>query len=299
MPRGKLISTMKRAPGKTARLRPRLRRASPPDSSAGARRASPPEHSPGPRHASPPDSFAGPRKASPSAPRRAATSGATDSVPRREVTSSAYQRLRDLIVTGRLAPGEPLIETELSARLGVSRTPIRAALQRLQQEGFVSASRAGSMLRAAVAPLTADDMREVFMMVGALEAAAARASAGLAKAGRTALSDRMARLTDRLHVGGFVAAARHRRGARRARPVPPRVHRGRRRAAPAGRARGAAAAGRALRACLRERGRPGVRRGVPRARRRSWTPSARVTPTAPSAPSSVTGARRPRGTARW
>lgn len=134
------------------------------------------------------------RPVSPSAaPRR--TGG---SVPRREVTSSAYQRLGDLIVTGRLAPGEPLIETELSARLGVSRTPIRAALQRLQQEGFVSASRAGSMLRAAVAPLTADDMREVFLIVGALEAAAARACAGLAEKGRHALSDRMTRLTGRL-----------------------------------------------------------------------------------------------------
>ncbi len=63
----------------------------------------------------------------------------------------------------------------------------------------MSSSRAGSMLRAAVAPLTADDMREVFLMVGAYEAAAARASAGLAEQGRHALAGRMARLTDRLH----------------------------------------------------------------------------------------------------
>jgi DNA-binding GntR family transcriptional regulator len=116
-------------------------------------------------------------------------------VPRQEVTASAYQRMRDLIVAGRLAPGAPLVETELSQRLGVSRTPVRAALQRLQQEGFVNASRAGSMLRAIVAPLTADDMREVFLMVGALESVAARLAAGLEPARRQALADEMAQLS--------------------------------------------------------------------------------------------------------
>jgi len=118
--------------------------------------------------------------------------------PRQEVTSSAYQRVRDLIVAGRLAPGAPLVETELSERLGVSRTPVRAALQRLQQEGFVGASRAGTMLRAIVAPLTADDMREVFLMVGALEAAAARLAASLEPVRRQALADEMERLAGEL-----------------------------------------------------------------------------------------------------
>jgi DNA-binding GntR family transcriptional regulator len=133
-------------------------------------------------------------------PRHATSRRVIRLVPRREVTSSAYQRLRDLIVAGRLAPGAPLVETELSARLSVSRTPVRAALQRLQQEGFVSASRAGTMLRAAVAPLTAEDMREVFLMVGALESAAARMAAGLEPASRQALADEMARLADQLHA---------------------------------------------------------------------------------------------------
>ncbi len=140
------------------------------------------------------------RRAGRSVPRPAAPRRAGRPVPRREATSSAYRRLRDLIVTGRLAPGAPLIETELAARLGVSRTPVRAALQRLQQEGLASASRAGSMLRAVVAPLTAEDMREVFLMTGALEAAAARMTTALDEAGRHALADQMARLTDRLHV---------------------------------------------------------------------------------------------------
>ncbi len=143
---------------------------------------------------------AGERGTARTPPRHAASRRVIRLVPRQEVTSTAYQRLRDLIVAGRLAAGAPLIETELSARLEVSRTPVRAALQRLQQEGFVTASRAGTMLRAAVAPLTAADMREVFLMVGALESAAARMAAGLEPAAREALAAEMAKLADELHA---------------------------------------------------------------------------------------------------
>jgi len=114
--------------------------------------------------------------------------------PRKEATSSAYRRIRDLIVAGRLAPGAPLVEADVSARLGVSRTPVRAALQRLQQEGFAGTSNAGRMLRAIVAPLTADDMREVFLMAGALEATAARLAAALDEDRRGALAGELSDL---------------------------------------------------------------------------------------------------------
>jgi DNA-binding GntR family transcriptional regulator len=120
-------------------------------------------------------------------------------------TASAYQRLRDLIVSGRLAPGAPLVEADLTVRLAVSRTPVRAALQRLQQEGFVVGARAGAMLRAIVAPLTADDMREVFMMLGALESAAGRLAAGLDAGRRAALAASLERLAVAL---GEAASAR-------------------------------------------------------------------------------------------
>jgi DNA-binding GntR family transcriptional regulator len=116
------------------------------------------------------------------------------------VTASAYGRLRDLIVSGRLAPGAPLIETDLSKRLGASRTPVRAALQRLGQEGFVMTVSVGPMARAIVAPLTADDMREVFLMAGALEAAGARQAAELDKGRRLELTAELERLNDRLRA---------------------------------------------------------------------------------------------------
>jgi DNA-binding GntR family transcriptional regulator len=98
-----------------------------------------------------------------------------------------YRRLRDLIVTGRLGPGAPLIEADLAKRLAASRTPVRAALRRLQQEGFVSPSPVGQTLRPIVAPLTAADLAEVFQMAGAFEATAVRAAAGLQPSRRAAL----------------------------------------------------------------------------------------------------------------
>ena len=102
----------------------------------------------------------------------------------RTLTDTAYARLRDSIVTLRLAPGAPLTEVELCQRLGISRTPVRAALQRLQQEGLVCATRVDGTGRMGVAPLTAEDMRELFLMVGALDGVAARLAAGLDSAKR-------------------------------------------------------------------------------------------------------------------
>ena len=46
-------------------------------------------------------------------------------------------RLRSLIVRGDLAPGETLVEADLSEALGISRTPLREALKLLASEGLV------------------------------------------------------------------------------------------------------------------------------------------------------------------
>jgi DNA-binding GntR family transcriptional regulator len=89
-------------------------------------------------------------------------------------TGRIYDDLRETIVRGRLAPGSRIIETELAQRLGVSRTPVRAALQRLTQEGYVTAVGPGRQMRLCVAPLTEDDARELFELVGELEGMAAR-----------------------------------------------------------------------------------------------------------------------------
>ena len=61
--------------------------------------------------------------------------------------SQAYEEIRDLIVRGRLAPGARIHENEAALRLGSSRTPVRAALQRLQQEGYVTGATPGRVVR--------------------------------------------------------------------------------------------------------------------------------------------------------
>ncbi len=57
---------------------------------------------------------------------------------RSSLTDQAYLRIEEMIVTLRLAPGQMLTETALMRELGIGRTPIREALQRLAFEGLVT-----------------------------------------------------------------------------------------------------------------------------------------------------------------
>jgi len=91
----------------------------------------------------------------------------------------AYQKLRELIVSGRLAPGTRLIETEVADRLGLSRTPVRSALNRLLREGYVVAGPGSRRTRLAVAPLTKEDAAEVFTLVAVVEGLAGQYAAQL------------------------------------------------------------------------------------------------------------------------
>jgi len=67
-------------------------------------------------------------------PRKRTAKAAT---PAQSLTDRAYADLEELIVTLRLAPGTVVSEAELSAQLGIGRTPIREALQRLARERLV------------------------------------------------------------------------------------------------------------------------------------------------------------------
>ncbi|MDP3250347.1 MAG: GntR family transcriptional regulator [Hydrogenophaga sp.] len=55
----------------------------------------------------------------------------------RSLTAQAYERIEEMIVKLELQPGTALSEAELSARLGIGRTPVREALQRLAREHLV------------------------------------------------------------------------------------------------------------------------------------------------------------------
>jgi DNA-binding GntR family transcriptional regulator len=107
-----------------------------------------------------------------------------------------YRKLRDLIVRGQLAPGTRLVETDVAQRLGVSRTPVRGALQRLQQEGYILDSPSLQQSRPVVAPLTREDARELFYIVAEVEALAARHAADLPNAKRAALAGRLQKIND-------------------------------------------------------------------------------------------------------
>ncbi len=86
----------------------------------------------------------------------------------------AYGQLKADIVEGRLAPGAPLTEIDLATRLGVSRTPVREALQRLAVEGLVSWVPGRG---ASVSALSVPDIVELFQLREALESYTARLAA--------------------------------------------------------------------------------------------------------------------------
>ncbi len=84
-----------------------------------------------------------------------------------------YERLKQAIVEGQIAPGEHLVETKLAERLGVSRIPVREALFRLEREQLVSASPKGLV----VSPITRTNIQEVYAIRAALEALGCRLAA--------------------------------------------------------------------------------------------------------------------------
>lgn len=89
-------------------------------------------------------------------------------LPLRDVV---FNTLREAILKGELKPGERLMELQLAAKLGVSRTPIREAIRMLEQEGLaVTIPRKG----AEVAKMTEKDMEDVLQIREALDELAAK-----------------------------------------------------------------------------------------------------------------------------
>jgi DNA-binding GntR family transcriptional regulator len=83
-------------------------------------------------------------------------------------------KLRTMIVHGQLRPGERLVEERLSSMLGISRTPLREALHRLEQKGMLSKRTRGGYV---VRPLTYQEVEEAVDVRAVLEAFAAERAA--------------------------------------------------------------------------------------------------------------------------
>jgi DNA-binding GntR family transcriptional regulator len=85
-----------------------------------------------------------------------------------------YHELRDNIGSHQIRPGERLQEVSLAAQLGVSRTPVREALARLESEGMIVVEGRGFV----VPELTDADIEEIYQLRFLLEPAAARIAVG-------------------------------------------------------------------------------------------------------------------------
>jgi GntR family transcriptional regulator of vanillate catabolism len=98
----------------------------------------------------------------------------------------AQMELRDLVLSGELDAGDRVFEVPLSERLGISRTPLREALGRLEQEGLLDRLASGGY---AVRTFSFDDVTDAIELRGVLEGTAARLAAerGTDEAGLRAL----------------------------------------------------------------------------------------------------------------
>ena len=87
----------------------------------------------------------------------------------KSLREQVYEYLRDEMQTGNLLPGAPINLNEISQRLGISKTPLRDALIQLEVEGFVTIEPRRSVV---VNPLTLQEVKNAYGVIGALEAAA-------------------------------------------------------------------------------------------------------------------------------
>src|SRR5712692_9059 len=91
-----------------------------------------------------------------------------DRIPLRE---RVYDLVQRAIVSGELHPGQRVRDVDFAAQLGVSRTPVREALQRLEDEGLVE-TLPGALTR--IVPLDTQSAREAFPVIAVLHALATR-----------------------------------------------------------------------------------------------------------------------------
>lgn len=97
---------------------------------------------------------------------------ALKSLPQRKsLGQSAYDRLKQAIVRGDFSPASHVIENRVAAAFGVSRTPVREAIHKLEREGLLKRSSSGGYF---VAGLTRQDIKETFGIRSVLESYAAR-----------------------------------------------------------------------------------------------------------------------------
>ncbi len=128
-------------------------------------------------------------------------------IARESVEDRVAHALRELIVSGRLPEGTPLVQRALAQRLGVSQTPVRLGLTELQRVGLVEVGGTG---RAFVTRLTLEDLEEIYAARRGLEGLAARVGAASVRAAELErmrlLLQELARLARTQDVDGYLRA---------------------------------------------------------------------------------------------
>ncbi|MEO8577113.1 MAG: GntR family transcriptional regulator [Gemmatimonadales bacterium] len=105
------------------------------------------------------------------------------------IPERTYERLRDLIIRGRIPAGARVVEAEVALQFGVSRTPVREALARLIHERYLVPTSTGRRTQLVVAHFTSDDVRELWGIIGALESYAVARVTALSEPKRTVIAD--------------------------------------------------------------------------------------------------------------
>ncbi len=119
-----------------------------------------------------------------------------------KLSTVAYGALLDMILRGTIAPGELVTERQIAARLGMSRTPVREAVRRLEGEGTLERQRDGALI---VRPYSMEEFLQALAVRRLLEGEAARLAAGkMAPAVLAAARER----TERLRRDGLAETAR-------------------------------------------------------------------------------------------
>ncbi len=118
------------------------------------------------------------------------------------VREAVFARLRQAIVSGELPPGTRLVERELAAQLGVSRTPVREAFRKLEHEGLVGQSGRKSLV---VRQLSRDEVREILAIRATLEGLAAELAAEHARPSHLRTFRGLLARMDRAAVSGDTA----------------------------------------------------------------------------------------------
>ena len=117
-----------------------------------------------------------------------------------------HRLLRDMILTGRMAPGARLRETELSVRFGSSRAPLREAIRRLESEGLV---RSDFWRGSRVAEYTPGELYELYALRGLIEGyAATLLPADLDAKARARMAEHLDAMALAARDGDWLAVAR-------------------------------------------------------------------------------------------